>query len=224
MKSNEQLQMDLLDTIECESFLNAAKIEIIAKNSVVVIKGGVDDFTKKITGETSTKGVNGISAAVDKSEIAFGNYIGSQSTAEIAIEVLKGLQSNWDDPYRKVKVKVERGWGTLEGKLEWNHQKEAVTRSINNQNGVKGVTNNIIIRNGEKNKIELKDIETALCRNWSINEGDIEVQVSASKSTLKGILNSFYARNEAERISWKASDVYNVLNKLEVENAKILYL
>jgi osmotically-inducible protein OsmY len=155
---------------------------------------------------------------VEKIEIILGNTIGIKSDGEIATEVLNGLQWNWDVPNEKVKVKVERGWVTLEGELQWNHQKEAATRSVNNQTGVKGVTNNIIIRNDAKDKIELKDIESALYRNWSIDDGDVEVEVTGNKVTLKGIVHSFYSRDEAERMAWNAPGVCNVLNELVIEN------
>lgn len=220
MKTNEQLQKDVQDAIKWEPLLNVAEVGVTAKDGVVTLTGIVDSYIKKIEAEAATKKVNGVKAVVEKIEISFGNSIGIKSDGEIAIAVLKSLQWNWDVPNEneKVKVKVENGWVTLEGELEWNHQKEAATRSVNNQTGVKGVTNNIIIRNDGKDKIELKNIESALCRNWSINDGDIEVDISANKVTLKGIVHSFYARDEAERIAWNAPGVYNVSNKLIIEN------
>ena len=218
MKTNEQLQKDVEDSIKWEPLLNAAEIGVTAKDGVVTLTGIIDSYTKKIEAEAATKQVSGVKAVVEKIEISFGNSIGIKSDGEIATEVLNGLQWNWDVPNEKVKVKVERGCVTLEGELEWNHQKEAATRSVNNQTGVKGVTNNIIIRNDSKDKIELKDIESALSRNWSIDDGDVEVEVTGNKVTLKGIVHSFYARDEAERMAWNAPGVHNVLNELVIEN------
>jgi len=218
MKTNEQLQKDVEDNIKWEPLLQAAEIGVTAKDGVVTLTGIVDSYTKKIEAEAATKKVSGVKAVVEKIEISFSNSAGSKSDAEIATEVLNALQWNRDILTEKLKVNVENGWVTLEGALVWNHQKENATRSVNNQIGVKGLTNNIIIRNDIKDKIELKEIEKALNRNWSITDGDIEVEVSGNKVTLKGNVHSFYARDEAERIAWNAPGVCNVLNELVIEN------
>jgi len=68
-----------------------------------------------------------------------------------------------------------------------------------------------------KDKIEKEDIEQALWRNWSIDNGDIQVKVSGNNVTLYGIVDSLYQRNEAERIAWNAPGVLNVDNGLIVE-------
>jgi osmotically-inducible protein OsmY len=218
MKTNEHLQKDVEDAIKWEPLLNAAEIGVTAKDGVVTLTGSVDSYAKKMEAEAATKKVSGVKAVVEKIEIWFSNGTGIKTDEDIAAAVVNGLQWNWDVPNEKVKTKVENGWVTLEGELEWNHQKEAAARSVNHQTGVKGLTNNIIIRNNTKDKIELKDIESALYRNWSIDDGDIDVKVSANKVTLTGVVHSFYARDEAERIAWNAPGVYNVDNELVIDN------
>jgi osmotically-inducible protein OsmY len=218
MKTNEQLQKDVEDAIKWEPLLNAAEIGVTAKDGVVTLTGSVDCYAKKLEAESATKKIGGVKAVVEKIEIWFSNSLSDKSDEDIATEVVNSLIRNWDVPTEKVKIKVENGWVILEGELEWNHQKEAATRSVNHQTGVKGLTNNIIIRNNTKDKIELKDIESALRRNWSIGDGNIDVKVSANKVTLTGIVHSYYARDEAERIAWNAPGVYNVDNELVIQN------
>ena len=218
MKTNEQLQKDVQDAIKWEPLLNAAEIGVTAIDGVVTLTGSVDSYAKKIEAEAATKKIGGVKAVVEKIEIRFSNSLSDKSDEDIATEVVNSLKRNWDVPGEKIKIKVEKGWVTLEGELEWNHQKEAATRSVNHQIGVKGLTNNIFISNNSKDKIELQDIESALRRNWSVGDGDIDVQVSANKVTLTGIVHSFYARDEAERIAWNAPGVCNVDNELVIEN------
>ena len=43
-------------------------------------------------------------------------------------------------------MKVESGWVTLEGELNWNYQREAAKDAVKNLLGVIGVSNNIKIQ------------------------------------------------------------------------------
>lgn len=61
---------------------------------------------------------------VEKIEVRYpSSFI--KTNAEIATEVLNALKARWDVPNDKVKVKVESGWITLTGELNWNYQREA---------------------------------------------------------------------------------------------------
>lgn len=55
----------------------------------------------------------------------------------MADEVVNAMKWDWEIPDGKIKVKVEDGWITLEGELEWNYQKDAAKRSIKNLLGLK---------------------------------------------------------------------------------------
>ena len=83
--------------------------------------------------------------------------------------------------------------------------------------GVKGVTNNIVVKSETHDTIEQKDIENALARSWSINDNDIQVKVSGTKVTLTGTVNSWYQKEEAGRIAWKTKGIWTVENDLAVD-------
>ena len=148
--------------------------------------------------------------------IKYGDY-GKKSDTEIANEVEKAWKWNWEVPDDKIKVKVENGWVTLEGELEWNYQREAAKKAIKNLSGVMGVISNIQIKSDTHDAIEKADIEDALERNSSIDDLDIQVDVARNNVTLKGTVNSFYAKDEAEQIAWNAPGVWTVDNELVIE-------
>jgi osmotically-inducible protein OsmY len=79
------------------------------------------------------------------------------------------------------------------------------------------VSNNITIKSEIQDHIEKKDIESALKRNWSIDDRDIKVNVSGHKVALAGTVNSWYQKDEASRIAWNAPGVWTVDNELVVE-------
>lgn len=216
MKSNEELQKDVQKAISWEPLLSAAEIGVTAKDGVVTLTGTVDTYAKKIEAETAAKNVAGVTALAEEIKIKFESY-GKKDDGDIAKEVVNAYKWNWEVPSDKVKVKVEAGWVTLEGELEWNYQKEAAKKAINSLDGVMGVTNNITIKSETKDAVEKRDIENALERNWSIDEHDIKVKVAGNKVTLNGRVDSFYQKDEAERIAWNAPGVWSVDNELVIE-------
>ena len=169
MKSNEVLQKNVQEALKWEPLLNAAEIGVTVVDGVVTLTGMVDSYAKKLEAEDAAKNVLGVKAVVENIKIEFGSTW-YKSGNEIAIEVLDALKANWELPNDKIKIKIEDGWVTLEGELSWNYQKVAAKESIRNLMGVKGVTNNIVIKAESKDSIEKKEIEKALARNWTINE------------------------------------------------------
>lgn len=217
MKKNENLLTDVQDAINWEPTLKEAKIEVAVDEGKVSLSGSVDHFQKKSLAENATKSVTGVKAVYENIEIKFVAKADMKKDAEILKQVLNGLKLNWEVPNEKVTVTVTAGWVTLEGELEWNHQKHAAKSAANNQLGVKGVTNNIHIKSTSNVEIKKKDIEHALNRNWCIDKRDIIVKVAANHVTLTGTVNSFYEKDEAERITRNAPGVWTVDNELVIE-------
>src|SRR5271157_4864800 len=120
MKNNADLQKDVQDAIKWQPLLNAAEIGVTAKDGVVSLTGVVDSYAKKTEAEEAAKNVAGVTAVVEKIEVKYpGSF--KKTNAEIATEVVNALKTRWDLPADKIKVKVEAGWVTLSGELNWNY-------------------------------------------------------------------------------------------------------
>jgi len=217
MKNNAELQKDVQDAIKWEPLLNAAEIGVTVKDGVVTLTGVVDNYTKKSEAEDAAKNVAGVKAVVEKIEVKFNSSWAKTSDGDIASEVLRAFKWNWQVPNDKIKVKVEDGWITLEGELEHNYQSEAAKDAVKNLLGVMGVTNNITIKTTTMEVVEKADIESALRRNWSIYDNDIDVNVSGHKATLSGTVDSWYQKEEAGRIAYNATGIWSVDNELIVD-------
>ncbi len=218
MKDNETLQKDVQDAIKWEPSLNAAEIGVTAKDGIITLTGTVDSYAKKVEAEHAAKNIVGVKAVVEKITIKFsGGW--NKSDSDIAIEVLNALKGNWQIPTDTVKVKVENGWITLEGQLNWNYQKDAAKNLVKHLAGVTGVTNNITLQGESQDEIEQKDIEAAFARSSDLNEEHIQVSVSDNRVTLHGVVSSSYQKEEAERIAYNAPAVWTVNNELIVEYA-----
>ena len=214
MKTNEKLQKDIQNAIKFEPLLQASEIGIVEKDGVVTLTGTVDRYSKMIEAENIVKKVPGVKVIVDKIELDYG-YIGNNDT-EIAEEILNILKWNLNILQEKIVIKVHRGWIYLDGTLDWNYQRESAIMAMSNFSGVKGVINNIKIKSELKKQVEKETIENAFNRNWALNYDSVYVDVSGCKVTLRGTVDSFYEKEEAERIAWNTLGVCAVNNELTI--------
>lgn len=217
MKTDSELQQDVIAQLKWEPFLREAEIGVSSKDGVVTLTGTVDVYTKKLDAEDAVKKVAGVKAVVEKIEVKYPNSWAKKDDGDIATEIVNAFNWNWEVPANKVKARVEKGWVTLEGELEWKYQSDAAREAVRNLLGVTGVTNNIKIKSQTEDAIEKSEIDGALKRNWTLSDQDIVVTVSGHKATLTGTVESWYQKEEAARLAWNAPGVWNVGNELIVE-------
>jgi len=216
MKTNEVLQKDVQDAIKWEPLLNAAEIGVTAKDGIITLTGTVNSFMKKMEAEDAAKKVKGVKAVVENIDIKLSNN-SKASDNEIANDVVNAFKWDIEIPGDDVKVKVEDGWVTLSGNIKWNYQREAAKKAVSKLCGVKGVIINIKIESETDDEINKKNIESALDRNWTINGIDIHVEIAGHKVILKGIVDSWYQKEEAGRIAWNAPGVWEVDNEILID-------
>ena len=124
MKSDKQLQHDVLAELEWEPSIEASQIGVTAKDGVVTLTGHASQFNEKMTAERATKRVYGVKAVANDIEVRIAGT-GERTDADIASAALNALKWNTSVPDDRVKVTVRTGWVTLEGKLDWHYQREA---------------------------------------------------------------------------------------------------
>lgn len=215
MKTNMELQTDVQNAIRWEPFLNSSEIGVTAKDGVVSLTGTVDSYFKKVQTEDTAKKVIGVKAIVENIEIEFPTN-GIITDAQVAKDVLNALEANYSLPHSKIAVKVEKGWVTLGGECTWNYQKEGAKNAIHHIKGVRGVSNNIKIKESQE-EIEKHLVEKAIARNWSIDDSKIKVMVNGSTVTLSGTVSSWHEKDEAGRIAWNTPGIWHLKNDLEVD-------
>jgi osmotically-inducible protein OsmY len=216
MKTNEELQRKVIEAINWEPLLSAAEIGVAASDGIITLTGSVNSYAKKEEAEAAAKNVSGVKVVVEKIEVVLKHRT-QKSDNEIATEIINAFKWHWDIPNNRVQVRVENGWVTLTGSLEWNYQKEEAKKAVSVLIGVKGIINNIMIISLSKDRINKKDIEDALERNKIIGNIAITVEVLDNAVTLKGNVESWFQKNEASRLAWKAPGVLEVKNNLHID-------
>jgi osmotically-inducible protein OsmY len=214
MKTNEVIQKRVQDAIAWEPLLDAAAIGVTVKDGIVTLTGTVDNYTKKLEAENAAKKVAGVKAVVEKIEIDYNHSV--RTDEDIAADAIEALKWSVSVPDDKLKIIVSQGWVYLQGVVEWNYQKHSAKKAVEAIPGVKGVINSIQIKSADFDKIEKRAIESAIHRNSSLYDKDIEVTVSGNVVTLTGTVNAHFQKEEAERISWNSPGVWTVNNQLAI--------
>lgn len=216
MKTDTEVQKDVMEELKWDPFLNAAQIGVAVKNGVVTLSGKVDTYLKKISAEKAAKRVSGVKAVAE--DIQVGDSVGYRKTdTEIAEAVLNALK--WSTAVRdeKIKIKVEDGIVKLEGEVEWEFQRQNAKEMIENLIGVRSVVNLITL----KSKVSVAEIQkkimAAFHRNATIDSKQIKTEVIGNKVILSGKVRSFAEKEDAEFAAWAAPGVMIVENNLKIE-------
>lgn len=215
MKSDKQLQQDVMDDLRWDPSIDASKVGVSATSGVITLTGAVPSYFQKQNTERIVKRVAGVRAVANDIEVRLLNAT-ERTDSDIAQAALHALKWDTSVPDENVKVSVTKGWVTLEGNVDWNYQRESCEKVIENLVGVKGVTNRLIVAPHVKSKDVKSEIKAALHRYAELEARNIEVDSADSTVTLKGQVRSWAERKEAETAAWMAPGVTQVKNEIIV--------
>lgn len=215
MTSDKQLQQNVVDELKWNPSVNSAEIGVASKDGVVTLSGNVTSYSLRLVAERAAERVTGVKGIANELEVKIpGDSI--RDDADIVAAALHALKWHTLVPEDKIKVKVTKGWITLDGELEWNYQKQCAVSAVEHLLGVKGVTNMFTLKASVKPTEVKKNIRAAFLRNAEIDANSIQVDTTDSKVTLHGQVRSFSGKRAAEAAAWGAPGVHVVENDLIV--------
>ena len=216
MKTDKQVQQDVIAELGWEPSVNAAHIGVEVSNGVVTLAGHVNSYTEKFNAERATQRVAGVKALAVEMDVKLPGATAKRTDADIAQSVESVLQWATYFPSDSIKVKVEGGWITLSGHVEWDYQRQSAIDAIRHLSGVTGVTNLIAIKPSVSSTLVKSDIEAALKRRARNDAQKISVEVHGSDVTLTGAVHSWSERELARNSAWSSPGVSNVVDKMTV--------
>jgi len=215
MSKDSALQQAVIDEFNWEPSVTAGHIGVTASDGVVTLSGHVDSYAQKLAAETAAHRVRGVKAVAEEIEVRLP-FDTERSDADIAAAAIERLAWNVSVPKDCVSVKVESGWVTLTGEVDWWYQKEAVEQDIRPLHGVRGVSNQTTIKPLVNTANLRDDITHALHRSWFFDPDHVHVRAQGSTIILSGSVNSSHERQVAARTAWSAPGATNVENDLSV--------
>jgi osmotically-inducible protein OsmY len=215
MKSDTQLQKDVVDELRWDPSVSEKEIAVAVKDGVVTLGGYVHSFAQKRAAEHAVSRVAGVKAVAEDIQVKLPTSL-LRSDTEIAHAAINALKWDVEVPDELIKIKVEGGWVTLEGAVEYFFQKIAAERCVRFLNGVKGVTNLVSVKPGVATTKVSQNIEAALKRRAEVDAARITVATSDGKVTLRGSVHSWLELKEAENAAWATPGVWSVDDRIAV--------
>jgi osmotically-inducible protein OsmY len=215
MKTDSQLQQDVMAELKWEPSVQAAHIGVEVKNGVVTLAGEAASYTEKLNAEHAAQRVHGVKALALEMKVKLAG-IGKRSDADIA-ESAKNILS-WAGalPADAVQVMVEGGWLTLSCDVAWQFQRQAAADGVRHLLGFTGVSNQIGIRPALSATVVTADIEAALQRRGAADAQTISVEVKGGDVTLTGSVHSWAERDRATRSTWGSAGVRHVVDPMNL--------
>ena len=215
MKSDHEIELDVKDELQWDPNLDAADVAVSVKKGVVTLAGFVKNYADKYEAESAAKRVAGVLGVANDIEVRLPS-VDERPDPEIARDAVAAIKNQLPISSERIKVIVKDGWVTLEGRVEWQYQRNTAETAVRRIKGVRSVSNLIQLKpRAQPSEIKRK-IQEAFRRNAEIDANRITVEANGSEVILKGAVRSWIEREEAERAAWAAPGVTKVEDRIVV--------
>ena len=217
MKSDAQLQQDILRELQWDNRVKAPEIGVEVDTGIVTLTGTVSSYAKKTAALEAAHRVTGVRDVANDIQVILPGSPTITDT-DIAAAIRNELRWNVFVPDDNITSSVSLGFVTLEGDVDTVAQRKEAELAIRNLEGVRGLTNLIKVRRRQVDPAFIRGaIEAALERRADREAGNISVLVDESSVTLTGRVHSWQEKEAVIGAAGHASGIENVVDRLRID-------
>jgi osmotically-inducible protein OsmY len=222
MRTDQDIQKDVISELQWDSRLSDAVLAADVRNGDVELSGRVDSYPKKLNAERAARRVAGVRSVSNTIEVIIPDEQ-RRPDSEIERSVFNAITWNSSINGQHIFVTVSNGRVTLEGSVGWEYQRSKARLLAEDISGVVSVTNLLTIQPAAATPAEIREkINGAFRRNSYLRPEKIQVQVEGSKVILSGQVRTLVEKKCAEEAAWSAPGITDVDNRLDVNYSEIL--
>jgi osmotically-inducible protein OsmY len=206
---NTKLLEAIRDELAADPKIDHREVAVsIGDTGVVSLRGTVGSLRQRREAAEAVKRVYGVREI--KNDLDVRPLIGDRrEDAVLRGEVLQALTLNSLVP-SGIEAKVKDGIVTLEGKVNWNFEREEAEATAGNVRGVRGIRSELVLVPGARSVDVKGAIEQALKRNATVDSDGVSIETSDGKVTLRGYVSSWAAHDAAVEAAWSVPNVTQV--------------
>jgi osmotically-inducible protein OsmY len=215
MKTDLQLKKDIESELEWDPSIKANNVGVAVKEGIVTLTGHLETYAEKYATERAVQRVEGVKSVAVELDVKL-DPAHKRTDADIAAAAESAMKWHSLVPTDRIKVRVEKGWVTLSGEVEWDYQRQQAVKAVRPLTGVVGVVDNITLKPKVSASNISHRIRDALARQAEREAKNIEVSVSGQTVTLHGKVHSWAERTAVQGAAWSAPGIATVINQVEV--------
>lgn len=215
MIPDSTLKQRVLDELRWDTKVNHAHIGVTTSDGSVTLSGHVTNFPEKFAAGEAAKRVRGVKAIADEIDVSLPTEH-RRDDGDIAQRIAHVLEWNISIPDNNIQAKVRGGFVTLNGEVEWQHQRVHIEQQVRHVGGIKGVSNHITLKTRATKDNVKQNIQDALHTNSEKEAEEIKISVSGDTVTLEGRVKAFYERDLIKQAAWATPGVRHIVDNIRI--------
>jgi osmotically-inducible protein OsmY len=217
-RTDEEVKKDIVDELYWDGRVDASDVKVEVFDGDVTLSGTVPNYRAHNAADEDAWAMSGVRYVRNNLTVKYPAGVTVPTDAEISsnIENILLWQPNIDST--DINVIVENGWVILRGSVDALWKKARAEELVLGLSGVLGITNELAIvpTKDYADQAIAEDIESAMERNYTIDQNSVDVKVENGRVTLTGSVDSLAAFRRAQRIVQNTLGVVTVDNKLAI--------
>ena len=215
VKSDAEIRDDVIDELLWDPQISDADaIGVAVQDGAVTLTGHVPSYAEKLAAARAVERVYGVKAVANDLTVKLPGA--PRDDSDIATAIAHVLEHNVQIPEGRVHARVENGWVTLKGEVDYDYQRREVERMVRQVRGVIGVTDMITIKPAARREEVQKIIEDAFKREAEVDARHVRVEVTDHTAALYGHVHSLKEASAARAAAASAPGVATVESHLVI--------
>ena len=215
VKSDSEIRDDVINELQWDpQITDPDAIGVAVADGAVTLTGTVPSYAEKLAAARAAERVYGVKAVANDLKVKLPGA--PRDDSGIATAIAHVLENNVQIPEGRVHARVEDGWVTLDGEVDYEFQRQEVERMVRQVRGVIGVTDTITIRPPASPESVQAIIEATFKREAEVDARHISVEVTDHTARLYGHVHSLAEARAARAAAAAAPGVASVDSHLVV--------